>query len=166
MLPDGHWGGRLQDGDSVSRDPRGHLAGHCLDDPAGCRDRGKRNGWFLFQTCGVASESEPPWAQEGSYGACTTGCREVRSTVALEELPLKRKPQQEMGFKGKAIIKVLEEQILNFNQVPECVCARACLHTYQLWGLNSGLCHLRHTPGPFVLAYFSHRVLTLSFCHA
>lgn len=49
VLPDGHWRGWLQDGDRVSSDPRGHLAGHRLDDPAGGGDGGKCNGGFLFQ---------------------------------------------------------------------------------------------------------------------
>lgn len=65
VLPDGHWCGWLQDGDCVSRNPRGHLTGHRLDDSAGCRDRGKCNGGFLLQACGARSESEPPSAGPG-----------------------------------------------------------------------------------------------------
>ena len=38
VLPQGHWRGWLQDGDRVSGDPRGHLAGHRLDHPAGGGD--------------------------------------------------------------------------------------------------------------------------------
>jgi hypothetical protein len=32
VLLNNHWGGWLQDGDSMSTDPWGHLTGLCLDD--------------------------------------------------------------------------------------------------------------------------------------
>lgn len=48
VLPEGHRCGGLQDSDCVSRDPGGHLAGHCLDDSTGRGDCGKRNGGFLL----------------------------------------------------------------------------------------------------------------------
>lgn len=51
VLPQGHWCGWLQDGDCVSGDPRGHLAGHRLDHPAGSRDGGECDGGLLFQAC-------------------------------------------------------------------------------------------------------------------
>ena len=52
VLPNGHWCGRLQNGDRMSRDPWGHLAGHGLDDAAGSRDGGERDGGLLFQAYG------------------------------------------------------------------------------------------------------------------
>ena len=51
VLSQGHRRGRLQDGDCVSGDPWGHLAGHRLDHPAGGGDGGECDGGLLFQAC-------------------------------------------------------------------------------------------------------------------
>lgn len=59
VLPDGDWCGWLQDGDRVSRDPRGHLAGHRLDDPAGGGDGGEGDGGLLLQACGREVREDP-----------------------------------------------------------------------------------------------------------
>ena len=52
VLPQGYRRGRLQEGDRVSGDPWGHLAGHRLDHPAGGGDGGECDGGLLFQACG------------------------------------------------------------------------------------------------------------------
>ena len=64
VLPEGHGCGRLQDGDRVSGDPGGHLAGHRLDDSTSRGDCGKRNGGFLLQACGTGTKSAPHSANE------------------------------------------------------------------------------------------------------
>lgn len=69
VLPNGHRGGWLQDGDRVSGDPWGHLAGHRLDDPAGGRDGGKCNGGLLFQACGKKVREHPTSPSVFMYAA-------------------------------------------------------------------------------------------------
>lgn len=68
VLPNGHRRGWLQDGDRVSRDPRGHLAGHRLDHSAGSGDGGKCYGGFLFQACGDSMDQSPVHAHGDPRG--------------------------------------------------------------------------------------------------
>lgn len=89
VLPNAHGRGRLQDGDRVTRDPWGHLAGDSLDDSAGGGEGGKRNGGFLLQTCRKSVRQSPSRLSGDRLGDGELRC--LSSDTGKTTLVLKRK---------------------------------------------------------------------------
>lgn len=91
VLSQGHRRGRLQDGDRVSGDPWGHLAGHRLDHPAGGGDGGECDGGLLFQACGGRCASEPRSQPCGGAPRAGRGAKGLKPGHWAKTWALKRK---------------------------------------------------------------------------